>query len=433
MDKLPINEELEQTILGEMLYDKYGVDCAVNCLEDSDFYFANNKQIFRTIKDLYNNGQAVDFVSVSAKMDNDDNDTAKNYIINLFWGISTSANIKTHCNMLLELSYRRRSIELAEEIKKLAYANDVDKLGRAINKLQENEQSATEIEAIPLILDRTLTEIAENKKSKKKLAGYATGIYDLDDLISGLEEQKLFIIAGRPAMGKSSLALNIGHHIAKHNRDKNVIFFSLEMTKKDVALKLYSSALNINNEHFKFNMLTAEELLKISKQTDEFAEEMKNFYIEDDTNVNIYDIQKVCRSLKNKTGKETALIIIDYLQIVQTMNNSNRATDLGEISRVSVLLAKEFKCPVILLSQVNRSCESRNNKRPMLSDLKESGNIEQDADTVMFIYRDEIYDKKSKDIGKAEIIVAKQRNGSLGAIKVMFNKKTTTFYNIYRG
>ena len=150
-------------------------------------------------------------------------------------------------------------------------------------------------------------------------------------------------------------------------------------------------------------------------------------------NMSIYDIQKCCRNIKNKTNKPMALIAIDYLQIVKISQSGNRASDLGDVSRISKGLSKEFDCPVILLSQVNRGCEARQNKRPMLSDLKESGNIEQDADTVIFIYRDEIYEPNSKDKGKAEFIVAKQRNGALGTIKTIFDKKTTTFRSIYKG
>ena len=204
------------------------------------------------------------------------------------------------------------------------------------------------------------------------------------------------------------------------------------MPKKSVAMRIYSAALNISNEHFKFNMLTADELSKISEFTEKFSSETSNFYIEDDMNMSIYDIQSSCRNIKNKSNKDFALIAIDYLQIIKIASNGNRAMDLGEVSRICVLMSKEFDCPVILLSQVNRSCEARQNKRPMLSDLKESGNIEQDADTVIFVYRDEMYDKNSKDKNTAEFIVAKQRNGATGTIKLGFRKQTSSFYNIYR-
>lgn len=434
MAELPKSEEAERAVLGAMLYDEYGLDCGLSCLKAEDFFFEVNQRVFNAIVDVKNENIPVDCVTVRARLEN--NKVPSDYVINLFCEIATSANVKNHCNILLDLSYRRRSILQAEEILKIASVdNNIEKLDKAIDKLRSDTPGATDVEAVPSILEKTLIDIAERKKNGKKINGYSTGLWDLDDLISGLEKQKLFIIAGRPAMGKSSLALNIGHYVAKRNTDKNVIFFSLEMTKRDVALKLYSSALNINNEHFKFNMLTADELLKIGRCTNEFSKNTENFYIEDDMNLSIFDIQKICRGIKNKTHKETALIVIDYLQIVRTTSNNsgNRAYDLGEISRISVMIAKEFDCPVILLSQVNRGCEARQNKRPMLSDLKESGNIEQDADCVIFIYRDEVYNSKSNDVGKAELIVAKQRNGSLGTTKVKFDKKTTTFMDIYRG
>lgn len=430
MLELPKDEQAERYVLGSMLYDEDGISCGLSCLNSDDFFYAINQRVFDAIVTIKNDNKPVDCVTVTAKLEGQ---VPAEYIFGLFCNIATSANVKNHCNILLDLAYRRRCILQADEIQKIALSNDIEKLDKAIEKLKADTPGATEVEAVPEILERTLLDIAELKQSGKRISGYSTGLWDLDDLISGLEKQKLFIIAGRPAMGKSSLALNIGHYIAKNNKDKNVIFFSLEMTKKDVALKLYSSALNINNEHFKFNMLTADELLTISQRTKEFSKDMENFFIEDDMNVSIHDIQKECRSIKNKTNKETALIIIDYLQIVRILNVGNRATDLGEVSRIAVSLAKEFDCPVILLSQVNRGCEARQNKRPMLSDLKESGNIEQDADCVIFIYRDEVYEPKSNDAGKAELIVAKQRNGSLGTIKAKFDKKTTTFSSIYRG
>ena len=429
MVKLPCDEKVEKAILGAMLFDEDGLECGLSCLKADDFYFINNKNVFSAIISVKNKGYKVDYVTVSAMLEGT---VSAAYIVDLFSNTITSAGIKNYCNLLLGLAYRRRSIMQAEEIIKVASTNDIERLDKAIETLKTDTAGSTDVENVPSILESALKDIASLKKSGKKISGYATGLYDLDDLISGFEKKKLFIIAGRPAMGKSSVALNICQYIAKNNKDKNVVFFSLEMPKKDIALKLYSTALNINNEHFKFNMLTPEELVAINNHTEKFSEDMENFYVEDDMNVTIFDIQRICRNIKNKSHKEMALIVIDYLQIIKINDNGNRATDLGEVSRLSVMLAKEFDCPVVLLSQVNRGCELRQNKRPVLADLKESGNIEQDADTVIFIYRDEYYDPKSKDIGKAEFIVAKQRNGSLGTIKTIFDKKTTTFKSIYR-
>ncbi len=427
---LPSDERAEKYILGAMLYDDYGLECGLSCLKESDFYYITNQKVFNAISQIKNDNAIVDCITVGAKLEGQ---VPADYIVQLFCNVATSANIKSHCNIVLDLAYRRRSILLADEIKDLAYSNDIEKMDKVIEKLKTDTAGATEVETVPTILERALLDIAKLKKSGKRISGYSTGLWDLDDLISGLENQKLYIFAGRPAMGKSSVALNIGQYIAGQNKDKSVIFFSLEMPKKKIALRLYSSGLNINNEHFRFNMLTASERLTIDQKTNDFSKDMENFYIEDDMNVTIFDIQKICRNIKNNSHKEIALIIIDYLQIVKILNTGNRAIDLGEVSRISVALAKEFDCPVILLSQVNRACEARQNKRPLLSDLKESGNIEQDADCVVFIYRDEVYNSKSPDVGKAEFIIAKQRDGSLGTIKVRFNKNTTTFSNIYRG
>ena len=427
---MPADEKVEKAVLGAMLYDSYGLECGLGCLKAEDFYYIVNQNIFKAITEVSNSGGKVDYITVSARLEGTVNGA---YVVSLFADTATSAGIKNYCNILLELSYRRRSITKANNVLVAASRNDIDGLNKAVEDLKNDSAGAAEIEAVPSILEKALINVAELRKSGKRIAGYATGLYDLDELISGLEKKKLVIIAGRPAMGKSSATLNICQYIAKNNPDENVAFFSLEMPKEDIALKLYSSALNINNEHFKFNMLTPDELLKISENTEKFSEETKNFYIEDDMNMTIYDIQKCCRNIKNKTNKPMALIAIDYLQIVKISQSGNRASDLGDVSRISKGLSKEFDCPVILLSQVNRGCEARQNKRPMLSDLKESGNIEQDADTVIFIYRDEIYEPNSKDKGKAEFIVAKQRNGALGTIKTIFDKKTTTFRSIYKG
>ena len=426
---MPADGNAEKAVLGAMLYDSDGLGCGLSCLNADDFYYIDNKKIFEGIKSVYDKGKVVDYVTVAAELEGV---VGAPYIIDLFTSTCTSAGIKHYCNILLDLSFRRRSIIKAQEILEAAAGNNSERLNKAIDNLKDDSAGAAEIETVPTILEKALIDVAELKKSGRQIAGYATGFYDLDEMLSGLEKKMLFIIAGRPGMGKSSAALNICYAIAKSNKDKNVAFFSLEMPKKAVAMRLYSAALNISNEHFKFNMLTTDELRKISEFTEEFGTETANFYIEDDMNMSIYDIQASCRNIKNRSGKDFALIAIDYLQIVRVPQNGNRATDLGEVSRVCVLMAKEFDCPVILLSQVNRGCEARQNKRPMLSDLKESGNIEQDADTVIFIYRDEMYEKSSKDKNMAEFIIAKQRNGATGTIKLGFRRQTSSFYNIYK-
>lgn len=427
--KMPADINAEKAVLGAMLYDNAGLNCGLGCLKSDDFYYLDNQKIFDGIKSVYDKGKIVDYVTVSAELEGA---VDVSYIINLFTSTCTSAGIKHYCNILLDLSYRRRSILKAQKILEAAESNDNEKLNKAIDELKDESAGAADTETVPAILEQALIDVAELRKSGRQIAGYATGFYDLDEILSGLEKKMLFVIAGRPAMGKSSAALNICYAVARNNQDKNVAFFSLEMPKKSVAMRIYSAALNISNEHFKFNMLTADELSKISEFTEKFSSETSNFYIEDDMNMSIYDIQSSCRNIKNKSNKDFALIAIDYLQIIKIASNGNRAMDLGEISRICVLMSKEFDCPVILLSQVNRGCEARQNKRPMLSDLKESGNIEQDADTVIFVYRDEMYDKNSKDKNTAEFIVAKQRNGATGTIKLGFRKQTSSFYNIYR-
>ncbi len=426
---LPADENLESAIIGSMLYDDYGLDIGLSCLKADDFFFPQHKTIFEKMAELKNQNNAVTVNSIIAALLNE---VSGEYIAKIFDKISTSAGTKTYCNQLLEMSYRRRSITAAQKVIDAAQKNDVDVLKKAVEEMQKDGAETAEVEAVPEILERVIADITEKKKNGSRLAGYSTGFDDLDDLISGIENKKLYVIAARPAMGKSSAILNICQHIAKKNKDKNVVFFSLEMPKKSIVLRLYSSALNISNEHFKFNILTDDELLKIREYTPKFAEETANFYIEDDGNTNIFDIQQYCRKLKRNTNKEMALIAIDYLQIMSiTKSTGNRAIDLGEVSRAAVMLAKEFDCPVVLLSQVNRVCETRQNKRPMLSDLKESGNIEQDADTVIFIYRDEIYNSKTTDKNAAEFIIAKQRDGSLGTVKLDFIKHTTSFKNRY--
>ncbi len=425
--KMPFDDNAEKAVIGAMLFDEYGLKSALDCLESADFYYIAHQKIYEAISGLYAKGANIDFITVAAAIDDD---ATKQYLAELACYVSTSACIKSHCNILLDLAYRRRCIIKADAVLEAAAGNDIEKLNNAVENIKNDAAGAAQVEAVPNILEKALLNVAERRKNGTQLNGYSTGLLKLDELISGLEKRKLFILAGRPAMGKTAAALNICQHVSKRNEDKNTVFFSLEMPKEDIAMRLYSSALNINNEHFKFNMLTADELLKIKDYTQTFADEMRNFYIEDNMNFGVNDILKTCRGLKNKTEKEFALIVIDHLQIVRIADNGNRATDLGEISRTALMMAKEFDCPVILLSQINRGVEGRQNKRPVLADLKESGNIEQDADTVIFIYRDEVYDSTSKDKGTAEFIVAKQRNGSLGSVRLGFKGCTTTFYNL---
>ncbi len=425
--KMPADINCEKAVIGAMLFDDYGLKNALDCLSAEDFYYIGNQKIFNAIIDLNTKGKSVDIVTVIAAMEGE---VPQEYVIELASETSTSANVKSHCNILLDLAYRRRCIIKANAVLEAAAGNDLEKLNAAVDNIKSDNAGATQIEAVPEILERVLLKVAERRKNGTQLSGYSTGFFKLDDLISGLEKQKLFILAGRPAMGKTTAALNICQTVAKNNPDKNTVFFSLEMPKDDIALRLYCSAINISNEHFKFNMLSADELLKIQEYTKGFATATENFKIEDNMNVSINDILKSCRGLRNKSGKEFAVIVIDHLQIVRIADNGNRATDLGEISRTALLMAKEFDCPVILLSQINRSVEGRQNKRPVLADLRESGNIEQDADTVIFIYRDDVYYPDSKDKGTAEFIVAKQRNGALGTVRLGFKGVTTKFYNL---
>jgi replicative DNA helicase len=425
---MPFDEEAERAVLGCMLFDEYGLRIAVGKLCDDDFFLPVNRTIFAKCIEMDRCGKAVNLVTVKAELSNYTD--MPMYLTQLYTATLTSAYTASYCNVLLEKSYRRRALINADLVIDKAYNGKLGELGEAIDRSNKNIVRDDELEPLPNILQNALKHCLTNKQAGKKLAGASTGYWDLDDITGGLEDNSLIIVAGRPSMGKTAFALNMFYNVCKNQQDKLGIFFSLEMSKEQLALRLYSSAMRVPNEHFKFNILTAEDLKKMQDLSEEFESKCSNIYIDDNMDMGAQELLSSCYNIRNRADKDIGIIVIDYIQIMQTSGNANRTIELGEISRSCKKLSKVFNCPVVVLSQVNRCCEQRQNKRPILSDLRESGNIEQDADLILFLYRDEVYNSATKHKGVCEVIIAKQRNGAIGTIELGFAKQYSSFYNL---
>ena len=429
---VPKDYTAECKVIGCMLYDQYGLNTAVNMLNTNDFYFKDNANIFDCILELHRQSKPVDVVTVNDMLVQKGFSALSTKLAELVTEVSTTATTKQYCEIVQDKAFRRNSIANAQEVINKALEGNTDNLIECIEKGKSDYTKTEVTEALPQVLEGALKKVIENKKRGKMLAGVATGYTDFDDMIGGLEDESLIIIAGRPAMGKTAFALNLFTNVAKRQPDKINVFFSLEMSKEQLALRVYSSEMRIPNERFKFGTLTADDIQKMQTLNDKFEKQTGNIYIKDDMQVTARDMFSTCNFLKNKTQKEIGLVVVDYLQIMKTKSEENRATELGSISRELKRLSKEFKCPVIALSQLSRACDSRADHRPIMSDLRESGQIEQDADIICFLYRDEYYNKNSEMKNKAEVIIAKQRNGGIGTIVLGFMPKISTFYNLGR-
>lgn len=429
----PHNIEAEQSVLGSMLLDKEAVAVAVDGLKPEDFYLDAHKEIFEAMVDIFDRGEPVDLVTVVEELRQRttlDAVGGVSYITDLSMTVPSTANIKYYVAIVEEKSILRRLISACNEIIKESYEakEDIDIIVDHAEKkiFQVSQRNTTsDFEPIKDILLDTYTKIEELSKNKGKIIGIPTGFVDLDQKTSGLHPSDFILVAARPSMGKTSFVLNVAQHAALR-ADVPTAIFSLEMSKDQLVQRMLSSESNVELQKIRTGELTEEEWIRLVEAAGPLSQ--APIYIDDTPGISVMEMRSKARRLKMEKG--LGLIVIDYLQLMTGRGRAeNRQQEISEISRSLKALARELSVPVIALSQLSRAPEARTDHRPMLSDLRDSGAIEQDADVVMFLYRDEYYNPDTEKKNIAEVIIAKQRNGPTGTIELVWLGQFTKFVN----
>lgn len=438
----PQSIEAEQSVLGGLMLDNNTWDVVSEIVTEDHFYRHDHRLIYRMMAKLINNQLPIDVVTLSEELDRtSDLEQAGglDYLVELARNTPSTSNLKAYSIIVRDRALLRQMISVSQEIADSAFDPD----GRdAQEVLNEAEQKIFEIaesrpneggfELVNDLLKRAVDKIDFLFNNSDELTGVTTGFDDLDDRTAGLQPSDLIIVAARPSMGKTTFAMNLVEN-ALMAKDKPVLVFSLEMPADQLITRMLSSLGKINQTKIRTGQLEEDDWPKLTTAVNMLRD--KPIFIDDTSGISPNEMRTRARRIVREHG-EVSMIMIDYLQLMQIKTgkaNSSRAEEISEISRSLKALAKELNCPVVALSQLNRSLEQRPNKRPVNSDLRESGAIEQDADVIMFIYRDEVYNEDSADKGIAEIIIGKQRNGPIGSIKLAFIGQYTRFENLAHG
>ncbi|MBQ6875648.1 MAG: replicative DNA helicase [Lachnospiraceae bacterium] len=422
---MPSSVEAEQSVIGAMLMDREAILSATEILHPEDFYYHQYGVMFEAMAELHNEGRPVDLVTLQDRL-KEKNVAPEVYSIEmvreLLNAVPTSANVKSYAQIVHDKAVLRRLIQTNEQIINECYAGtqSVDEIlgdteTKVFNLLKDS--NATENVPIRQIALDVLGKIEAAAKNKSPITGVPSGFIDLDYKTSGFQPSDMILIAARPSMGKTAFVLNIAQHVA-FKKNLSVAIFSLEMSKEQLVNRLFAQESRVNSQNLRTGNLSDDDWDKLIESVGVIGN--SKLMIDDTPGISISELRSKCRKFKLEQGLD--LVIIDYLQLMtgSKKNQDNRQQEVAEISRSLKALAREMNCPVIALSQLSRAVESRTDKRPMLSDLRESGSIEQDADLVMFIYRDEYYNKDTTDKGITEIIIAKQRNGPVGTVNLVW-------------
>ena len=432
----PHSVEAEQAVLGGVFLDKEAWDKVAERVREEDFYRRDHRIIFRASSQLSNEGQPYDIVTVAEWLENhqllDESGGMRN-LAALAENTPSASNISAYADIVRKRSILRQLVSATSDINDTIF----NPQGQSSEQILEfAEQTVFEIaeqedrgrksyQNISAYTDIVMERIQELAESTSPITGIRTGYHDLDSITAGFQRADLIIIAGRPAMGKSALAVNIAETAAIKDKH-SVAIFSMEMQAEQLTMRMMSSLANIDQHKVRTGKLDGDDWIRFTS-TVGILQETKMF-IDDTPALTPAELRARCRRISREHGLD--LVVVDYLQLMQVAGTvENRATEISEISRSLKAMAKELNIPVIALSQLNRSLESRQDKRPVMSDLRESGAIEQDADVIIFIYRDEVYDEESSDKGMAEIIISKQRNGPIGKLKLAWRGQYTRFDN----
>jgi len=439
----PHSVEAEQSVLGGLLLDNLAWDRAGDLLSDSDFYRYEHRLIYAAIGALVAGSKPADVITVFEQLQSHgkaDDCGGLAYLNALAQSVPSAANMRRYAEIVRERSILRKLIAASDEIATTAFnpqgravSGILDEAESKIFKIGEEgsrqRQGFQGIDKLVVALIDRVQELHDN--GAEEVTGVRTGFYDLDRMTAGLQKGDLIVLAARPSMGKTAFALNIAEHVAVQE-GLPVLMFSMEMGASQLALRMVGSLGRIDQQGLRTGRLKPDDWERLTEAVDRLSQ--VQMFIDETPALNSAELRARARRMARQFGT-LGLIVIDYLQLMSgsSSGDENRATEIGEISRGLKALAKELQCPVIALSQLNRSVESRTDKRPMMSDLRESGAIEQDADVIMFIYRDDYYDKASKEPGVAEIVIGKQRNGPVGTVKLTFLKPLTRFDNLAPG
>ncbi len=433
----PFSNSAEQSVLGGLMLDNQAWDLVSEILSSVDFYRNEHKSIFEALLALDADNKPFDVLTVKewlSRADKLQNVGGEIYLFELVNNVPTVANITAYAEIVRERSVLRQLIQTSNNIANIAFNPEgrdivelLDFAESEVLKIGHHSSKGQGPTHIQEILAQTVDKIDELSKSDSSITGVPTGFIDFDNLTSGLQKSDLVIVAGRPSMGKTVLGVNMAENAAiKHKLP--VLIFSLEMPKDAIAMRLISSLAHIDQHKLRSGKIGDADWARISSAINVISE--APLFVDDTPNLSPAEIRSRARRMSREHG-QIGLVIVDYLQLMHVpgYRAESRTAEISEISRSLKALAKELSVPVVALSQLNRSLEQRSDKRPVMSDLRESGAIEQDADVIVFIYRDEVYNEDSQDKGLAEIIVAKQRNGPIGRIKLTFLGKYTKFEN----
>lgn len=429
----PHNIEAEQSLLGSLLIDRDAVIKVASYVRASDFYQSSNGTIYQAIIDLYNRREPTDFVTLTDELtrrERLDMVGGISYLSSLITSVPTAVHVEYYGRIVERTATLRRLIDAGSEIVSIGYQDGVeaedalDNAERALFAVSETRRTG-DFHSIAEVLDRFFDQIDYMQQHRGEVVGVATGFADLDQLTGGLQRSDLIIVAARPSMGKTAFALGVAYGAALQH-GKTVGIFSMEMSAEQLVQRLLATETGVDSHRLRLGQINDNEWDRISRAFGRLSE--ANIFIDDSAAAGIMDIRSKARRLQAEYGVD--LIIVDYLQLMSGRRTENRVQEISEISRGLKGLARELNIPVVALSQLSRAVETRSDHRPMLSDLRESGSIEQDADIVMFIYREEKYDETSDKKGIAEIVVSKHRNGPVGSINLRFFEQTARFADL---
>ena len=435
---MPHSVEAEQSVVGAMLMDKDAITTASEIISGNDFYQSAYGIIFDSMVELFNESKPVDLITLQERLKEKDvpaEVASLEFVKELVTAVPTSANVKYYAQIVADKSMMRKLIKLNEEIANTCYAGKesleavLEKTEKAVFDLLQKRNTGEYVPIKQVVLN-ALDRIEKASKNKGTVTGIPTGFIDLDYKLSGLQPSDLVLVAARPSMGKTAFVLNIAQYMA-FKKDKGVAIFSLEMSKDQLVNRLFSLESQVDAQALRTGNMKDSDWEKLIEGAGIIGK--SNLIIDDTPGISVSELRSKCRKYKLEHGLD--IVIIDYLQLMTGSvgkNSESRQQEISEISRSLKGLARELNVPVVALSQLSRAVESRPDKRPMLSDLRESGAIEQDADVVMFIYRDEYYNKDSEFKKQAEIIIAKQRNGPVGTVNLAWLGEYTKFANLSR-
>ena len=435
---MPHSIEAEQSVVGAMLMDKDAITAASEMISGSDFYQSAYGIIFDSMVELFNEGKPVDLITLQERLREKDvppEIASLEFVRDLVTAVPTSANVKYYAQIVADKAMMRRLIKLNEEIENVCYAGKepleavLEKTEKSVFELLQRRNTGEYVPIRQVVLN-ALERIEKASKNKGTVTGIPTGFIDLDYKLSGLQPSDLILVAARPSMGKTAFVLNIAQYVA-FKKNRSVAIFSLEMSKEQLVNRLFSLESQVDAQALRTGNMKDSDWEKLIEGAGIIGQ--SKLIIDDTPGISVSELRSKCR--KYKLENDLDLIIIDYLQLMTGSvgrSSESRQQEISEISRSLKGLASELNVPVIALSQLSRAVESRPDKRPMLSDLRESGAIEQDADVVMFIYRDEYYNKDSEYKKQAEIIIAKQRNGPVGTVHLAWLGEYTKFANLSR-